>query len=202
MFAKILSAVSVGIISVISATGYGGIVFLMAIESANIPLPSEAIMPFSGYLVSTGRFNLYLVALAGGAGCLLGSAISYGIGYFGGRLLVERYGRYVLLSHQDIELGERWFKKYGDSVAFFSRLLPIVRTFISFPLGIARANFWRFCAYTFAGSVIWSLFLAYVGQKLGENWEEIKVYFHGLDWVIVVVIIVGVIWWIGRHIRK
>jgi len=198
---KILAIVSFWILSVISAFGYFGVVFLMAVESANIPLPSEIIMPFSGYLVAQGRFSLVGVALAGGTGCLLGSIFSYALGYFGGRPLVERYGKYFLVAPHDLELGERWLKKYGEWVAFFSRLVPVVRTFISFPLGIARVNFWRFCLYSFVGSVIWSFFLAYLGQKLGENWQAIKVYFHGLDWLIAILAVLGVGYWIYRHLK-
>jgi len=198
----ILAAVSAFIISTIDTIGYGGVVFLMGIESANIPLPSEVIMPFSGYLVWAGRFNLFLVALAGALGCLWGSLLSYWIGMKGGRPLIERYGKYVLISHHDLDLADRWFGKWGEPTVFIGRLLPIIRTFISFPAGVARVNIWRFSLYTFIGSFIWSLFLAWVGQKLGENWELIKLYFRDADKVIGVLIIIGLIWWIWRHIRN
>ncbi|MCX6811206.1 MAG: DedA family protein, partial [Candidatus Berkelbacteria bacterium] len=138
MIHSILAAISGFIIATISTLGYGGIVLLMAIESACIPLPSEVIMPFSGFLVFDGRFNLWLIALAGAVGCVVGSVIAYWVGMYGGRPLIERYGKYILISHHDLDLADRWFNKHGDVAIFFSRLLPVVRTYISFPAGIAR----------------------------------------------------------------
>ncbi|MDH4358369.1 MAG: DedA family protein [Candidatus Berkelbacteria bacterium] len=201
MVGGILSAVSHFIVNVISGLGYGGVVLLMGIESANIPLPSEVIMPFSGYLVFTGRFNLFWVAIAGGLGCLWGSLLSYWIGAKGGRPLIEKYGKYVLISHHDLDRADRWFLKWGIATVFIGRLLPIIRTFISFPAGIARVNIWKFSVYTFVGSVIWSYLLAWVGMKLGENWDSIKVYFHDFDVVIGVLIVLGIGWWIYRHVK-
>ena len=202
MINQVLTAIGGFIIGVISASGYLGVIALMAIESANIPLPSEVIMPFAGYLVYTGELNLWLVSIAGGIGCTIGSAFSWWIGKKGGRPLVERYGRYVLLSAHDLDLGEKWFKRWGNSIAFFSRLLPIVRTFISFPAGIAQVPLGRFLAYTFVGSVIWSYFLAYIGLKLGENWEHIEVYWRKFDYIILALILVGLAWWVWGHFRK
>lgn len=202
MIEKVLAVIGGFIVGVISASGYVGVVVLMAIESANIPLPSEVIMPFAGYLVHTGELNLWLVSLAGGLGCTIGSAFSWWLGKKGGRPLVERYGRYVLLSTHDLDLGEKWFKRWGNSIAFFSRLLPIVRTFISFPAGIAQVPLGRFLVYTFIGSVIWSYFLAYIGLKLGENWEHIEVYWRKFDYVIIALILAGFAWWIWRHFRR
>ncbi len=181
--------------------GYGGVILLMGIESANIPLPSEVIMPFSGYLVFTGRFNLFWVAVAGGLGCLWGSLLSYWVGAKGGRPLIEKYGKYVLISHHDLDMADRWFAKWGIATVFIGRLLPVIRTFISFPAGIARVNIWKFSVYTFVGSFIWSYFLAWVGMKLGENWDSIKVYFHKFDVAIGIMIILGITWWIWRHVR-
>lgn len=198
----VLAAVAAFITTTISTFGYGGIIILMAIESANIPLPSEVIMPFAGFLVSTGRFSLLLAALAGAIGCTLGSAFSYWIGAIGGRPLVERYGKYVLISKHDLDLGEHWFARWGDPIAFFSRLLPVVRTFISFPIGIARAHFRRFLAYTFAGSFLWSLVLAWVGIKIGQNRQLLSAWFHRFDAVIIALIVLGAIWWIWRHIKN
>lgn len=202
MVHAILIAVSSFIINTISVLGYGGIVFLMAIESACIPLPSEVIMPFSGFLVFDGRFNLWLIALAGAIGCVIGSIIAYWVGMYGGRPLIEKYGKYILISHHDLDLADRWFKKHGDVAIFFSRLLPVVRTYISFPAGIARMKFWHFIAYTFVGSYIWSLGLGYVGLKLGENWENLKNYFRGADYIIAALIIIGIVWWIWRHLKN
>ena len=157
MVSTLLEFLAAFIIAVISSTGYLGIVFLMAIESACIPLPSEVIMPFSGYLVSTGRFRLLWVGLAGAVGCNLGSLVAYYVGAFGGRPLVERYGRWLLVTHHDLELADRFFARYGDWAVFIARLLPVVRTFIAFPAGVSRMNVARFHLYTFLGSLPWCL---------------------------------------------
>ncbi len=184
--------------------GYSGVVLLMAIESACIPLPSEIIMPFSGYLVSKGEMNLWLVALAGAVGCVLGSMVAYWVGMYGGRPLIEKYGKYILISHHDLDLADRWFKKYGEIIVFASRLLSAIRTFIAFPAGVARMNIPRFIIYTFAGSLPWCLGLAYVGQKLGEQWDKdprLKSLFHRFDFVIGILLVLGATWWIWRHVR-
>jgi len=196
----ILAAIGSFIVKVISTSGYVGITLLMALESACIPIPSEVIMPFSGYLVSTGRFVLWQVVLWGAVGNLLGSAVAYWVGFYGGRRLVEKFGKYVLISNHDLELADRWFKKYGQIAVFFSRLLPVVRTFISLPAGIARMDFKKFCLYTLLGSLPWSLALAFVGFKAGENWDYLKTYFHRFDVVFVILIVVGIIWWVWRHL--
>jgi len=184
------------IIAVISKLGYAGIVLLMAIESACIPLPSEVIMPFSGYLVSTGRFNLIWVAVAGAAGCNLGSLAAYYAGAWGGRPLAEKYGRLVLVTRHDLEMADRFFRRYGDWAVFIARLLPVVRTFIALPAGISRMNFLRFNIYTFLGSLPWCLVLAYIGYKLGPGWPILREYFHRFDAAIGVVIVAGVIWFV------
>lgn len=201
MASTILSTVANWIMGVISSLGYSGVVLLMAIESANIPLPSEVIMPFSGFLVAQGELNLWLVGLAGAVGCLLGSILSYWLGAWGGRPLIEKYGKYILISHHDLNLADKLFLKHGEIIVFVGRLLPVIRTFISFPAGISRMNFSRFCFYSFAGSLPWCLLLVYVGEKLGENWENIKKYTHGLDWVILGLIIAGIIWYVWRHVK-
>jgi membrane protein DedA with SNARE-associated domain len=187
------------IIAVISHTGYLGIVLLMGIESACVPLPSEVIMPFSGYLVSIGRFNLMWVAIAGAIGCNVGSLVAYYVGSLGGRPLVEKYGRYILVSHHDLEMADRFFRRYGDWAVFLARLLPVVRTFIAFPAGVARMDFLRFNLYTFLGSLPWCLALAYAGVKLGERWGSLRGYFHRFDTVLAVLIVLAVIWFVrGR----
>ncbi len=182
--------------------GYPGIIFLMAIESACIPLPSEIIMPFSGYLVFRGDFSLLWVGLAGAVGCVAGSIPAYYLGLYGGRPLIERYGKYVLVSHHDLDLADRWFQRYGDWAIFFSRLLPVVRTFISFPAGVARMNFSRFIIYTFVGSFPWCLGLAYAGMKLGQKWDTLGHYFHEFDLVIGILIALGIVIYIWRHLKK
>jgi len=202
MASTILFIIASWIIGVISAMGYGGIVLLMAISAANIPVPSEVIMPFSGFLVSQGTFNLFLAALMGALGCVIGSSFSYWLGSYGGRPLIEKYGKYILLSHHDLDLADRWFKKHGEATVFVGRFIPIVTTFISFPAGIAKMKYTKFIIFTFLGSLLWSLFLTFIGSKLGENWENIRHYFRGFDWVILGLIIVLIIWWVWRHLRR
>jgi membrane protein DedA with SNARE-associated domain len=204
MIAKIITILSTFIVATISKLGYAGVVLLMAIESACIPLPSEIIMPFSGYLVSTGEMNLWGVAIAGAVGCVLGSLVAYWVGMYGGRPFIEKYGRYILLSRHDLDIADRWFAKYGEIIVFVSRLLPAIRTFIAFPAGVARMNLPRFVIYTFAGSLPWCLGLAYVGQKLGEQWDKddtLKTWFHRFDFLIGIAGALFVAWWIWRHIK-
>jgi len=207
----IIEAVGAWVMHQISSFGYVGVVFLMAIESACIPLPSEIIMPFAGSLTTVlvvegvthaARFNLVLVGLAGALGCLVGSVVAYWIGVWGGRPFVERYGKYVLISHHDLDTADRFFKKYGQAAIFISRLLPVVRTFISLPAGISRMNFGRFCLYSFLGSVPWCLALAWVGRILGQNWKAIDVYFRKGDIVIGILILAGIGLFLYRHLRR
>jgi membrane protein DedA with SNARE-associated domain len=203
MIARLLEFLSAIIVAVISTLGYSGIVLLMAIESACIPLPSEIIMPFSGYLVSTGQMNLWLVALAGAVGCVIGSLVAYWVGMKGGRPLIEKYGRYLLVSKHDLDMADRWFEKRGEIIVFVSRMLPAIRTFIAFPAGVARMNLKRFIIYTFAGSFPWCLGLAYVGQKLGEKWNKddtLKTWFHRFDFLIGIAAVLLAVWWIWRHV--
>jgi membrane protein DedA with SNARE-associated domain len=199
MITGLIEKLSIFIIASISSMGYWGIVAMMAIESACIPLPSEVIMPFSGYLVFTGRFKFWWVGLAGAIGCNIGSAAAYYVGAHGGRPLIEKYGRYVLLSHSDLEWADRWFTRYGEATVFFSRLLPVIRTFIAFPAGIVRMNLVRFHLYTFVGSLPWCLLLAYAGMKLGSQWTQLRVYFHRLDLVLGVLILLGLVFFVKRH---
>lgn len=204
MIARIIEILSGFIVAVISALGYWGVILLMAIESACIPLPSEIIMPFSGYLVSVGQLNLWVVGVAGAVGCVVGSLVAYWAGMYGGRPLIEKYGKYILISRHDLDLADRLFGRYGEVIIFTSRLLPAIRTFISFPAGVARMNLTRFICYTFAGSLPWCLALAYVGQKLGEQWnkdETLKTLFHRFDFVIGVIGLVAVAWWVWRHLK-
>lgn len=189
MIYRLMTAVSAAIVAAISSLGYGGIVLLMAIESACIPLPSEVTMPFSGYLVAAGRFDLQLVALAGAAGCLAGSYIAYYVGMSGGRWFLERYGRYLLIAPHELELADRFFDRWGGPAVFISRLLPVVRTFIAFPAGVARMRLIPFTIYTLAGSYIWCFVLAWAGMKLGQHWDTLGPYFHRFDSVIALVLI-------------
>ncbi len=192
------------ITATISAMGYPGIVLLMAIESACIPLPSEIIMPFAGYLVFTGRFDLVLVATAGAIGCNVGSTVAHAVGMYGGRPFVERWGAYVLISRRDLDVAERFFARYGSITVFVSRLLPVVRTFIALPAGMARMPQLRFQLYTFVGSWLWCYALAYVGFKLGERWDSdprLRAILHGADAVILAALAAAVAWYVWWHWR-
>ena len=202
MIGYFLSLVTNFIISAISSLGYTGVGALMAIESACVPLPSEVIMPFAGFLVAQGKFSLIGVALAGALGCVVGSVVAYAVGIWGGRAFIEKYGKYVLISHHDLALADRFFNKYGSAAIFFSRLLPVARTFISLPAGIAKMNFSKFVIYTFLGSLPWCLALAYVGMVLGEHWNTLGVYFHKFDAVIAAVILAFIVWYVRRHLKN
>src|SRR5229473_1849880 len=182
MLDKLMTSVSAMIIAAISALGYGGIVLLMAIESACVPLPSEVTMPFAGYLVASGRFDLQMVAIAGAVGCLLGSYVAYYVGASGGRWFLERYGRYVLIAPHELETADRFFERWGGPAVFFSRLLPVT-------------------VYTLVGSYIWCLALAYAGMKLGEHWKSLSPYFHRFDGVIAALIVVGAAAFLYNRLR-
>jgi membrane protein DedA with SNARE-associated domain len=201
MTERIISWLAGIIITVISASGYLGVVLLMAIESACIPLPSEIIMPFAGYLVYTGHFHLIWVATAGALGCNLGSVIAYEVGCLGGRPLVEKYGRYIWVSGRDLEMADRFFLRFGSAAVFIGRLLPVIRTFIALPAGVARMPRLRFHIYTFAGSWPWCFALAWVGMKLGEQWADprLRLWLHRLDAVIVVVLLAAAAWFVRSH---
>jgi membrane protein DedA with SNARE-associated domain len=188
---------------IIRTIGPLGISLLMAIESCNIPLPSEAILPFAGYLVSIGVIkNIHIAAIFGAFGCVLGSIPSYYLGYFGGREFVEKYGKYFLVSNKDLEEADKWVDKYGDYAFFLCRMLPVVRTFISLPAGILRARKRAFFSLTFLGSLIWSYVLVYVGIKLGENFEALKSIWHKFDVIIIVMIFVLGLFYIYNHFKN
>lgn len=169
---------------VIAALGYWGVGLGMAIESANIPLPSEVILPFGGYLVYTGRLEFWKTVMAGTVGGTFGSVLSYYLGLRGGRPFLQKYGRYLGINERKLRVADSWFARYGEATVFFTRLLPIIRTFISFPAGIARMNFRRFVLYTFLGSLPWSILLVYAGYALGQNWQALKPWFHRGDFLV------------------
>ena len=202
MLEKIIAVLATWIMGVISSLGYGGIVLLMGIESACIPLPSEIIMPFAGFLVFKGEMTLWGVAMAGAVGCVVGSIPAYYLGMYGGRPLVEKYGKWVLISHKDLNWADKAFEKHGEIIIFIGRLLPAVRTFIAFPAGVARMNMTKFILYTFVGSLIWCYLLALAGFKMGENWESLKVYFHEFHYVIAAAGVVFVVWYLRRHFKN
>ena len=201
LFEAIVTPISAFILATISGLGYGGILICMAIESACIPLPSEIIMPFSGYLVSTGRFTLWGVTLAGAVGNVIGSLLAYAAGRKGGRPLAGQLARRRLIRMEEYDLADRWLRRHGLQVVFWTRLLPIVRTFVSFPAGAARVPLARFCLYTFLGSLPWALALAYVGLLFRENWERIRTYWRGFDVAVLVGLAILVILWLRTHFR-
>jgi membrane protein DedA with SNARE-associated domain len=201
LFEGILHVVGMWISNQISAMGYAGVAAMMAIESACIPLPSEIIMPFSGYLVFAGRFNFHITSFAGAFGCAVGSAVAYYAGMHGGRPFLFKYGKYLLIRKHDIIRADEWFGKYGEPVVFISRLLPVIRTFISFPAGVSKMHFGRFLVYSFVGSLPWCYFLTYIGMILGKNWNSIRGYFHGADIVIGAFILIGLGVFLYHHLK-
>lgn len=187
--------------------GWGGVVGIMALESANIPIPSEVTMPLSGWLLvqaqgGTALEALYLGALWGAVGCTLGSLLSYALGAWGGRPFLDRYGKYFMISHHDLEVADRWFQRWGDWTAFLSRLLPIVRTFISFPMGVSRTRLLPFTIYSFIGSAIWCGALAYGGYVFGARWEELRAIMRPFDIPIAIIVGIGLIYYLIHHIRR
>ena len=199
---NMIQALSNWIIENISLFGYSAVVFLMALESANIPVPSEVVLPFAGFLVFRGQLNFHLAALAGAVGCLLGSVASYYLGKKLGRLFVQKYGKWFFIGPKQFELGDRWMKKYGNFTAFFSRLLPVVRTFISLVMGILEAPFFPFAILTFVGSWIWSYLLVYLGYALGEHWETLHPLWQKFDVAIVSLAVIGIGFYIFHHIKN
>ncbi len=202
---KILAWLVQFVTHVISVGGYAGIVALMGIESACVPLPSEVIMPFAGYVAYLGHMNLLWAATAGAVGCNLGSAVAYWIGAKGGRPLVERYGRWVLMSHHDLQRMTWFFEKYGSVTVLLARLLPVVRTFIAFPAGIAKMSQARFHIYTFIGSWPWCFGLAYVGMKLGQKWHSDPRFqdaFHRFHLSVEIALVAGLVWFVWAHLNR
>ena len=205
MIDQVITTLATWIVEVISAAGYFGVVILMAIESACIPLPSEVIMPFAGYLVTTGRFSLVGAATMGALGCNIGSTVAYYVAASGGRAAIERWGRYILVSRHELERAERFFARYGAVTVFICRLLPVVRTFIAFPAGLARMPMLKFQIYTFVGSWPWCFGLAYVGMVLGARWDsdpELRRLFHESDALILLVLIAGFAWFVWSRWRE
>lgn len=178
----------------ISSIGYLGVFILMTLESAALPVPSEVVMPFSGYLSYMGVFNLVIISIVGAAGCMAGSVLSYYVGLKGGRPFLAKYGKYVFMEHKHLDLAENWFNKYGDKAVFYSRLFPVVRTFISFPAGIGNYSLKKLTLYSFLGSLPWCFGLAYIGFRMGPYWKDIIQYFNRLDIVIVAIIILSAIY--------
>jgi membrane protein DedA with SNARE-associated domain len=205
MSEKIIAFLVEFVTHVIDAGGYAGIIALMSINSACIPLPSELVMPFSGYLVYLGRFNLFLVATAGMVGANIGSGIAYWIGANGGRPMVERYGRWVLMNKHDLDRMTTFFEKYGSITVLLARMVPVLQTFIAFPAGIAKMPRLRFHIYTSVGSWSWYLILAYAGMKLGERWHtdpRLQEWFHRFHLVVEIALLVGFVWFLWSHLHR
>ena len=201
MFATIITLLMQAITATISVLGYPGVFLLMALESGGLPVPSEIIMPFAGFVVSTGKLNFWVVVAMGTLGNLVGSLAAYAIGRAGGRPLLERYGKYILISHRDLDMAERWFAKHGDATVFFGRLLPVVRTYISFPAGIAGMNWKTFSAYTTLGALLWSILFTWLGTLLGDNWVLVEHKLRDFNLVILGALIAVVILFFWRHRR-
>lgn len=193
-------------VDLIHSLGYFGVFFAMLLESALIPIPSEAIMPLAGFLVSQNEMKFLIAIQVGAIGNLVGSLLAYFIGFYAGSKYIDqfviKYGKYILLSKHEYDRAIEWTAKYGDKIAFFSRLIPGVRTVISLPLGIAKVNLAKFIVYTYLGSLIWSTFLAFIGYKLGENWEEIAKYLHYVDYLIIIIVAVLIGFWIRKKFIK
>lgn len=196
---NIIAALAQWIVEFIRLSGYGGVFALMALESANIPIPSEIIMPFSGFLASQGSFGLWAVVIVGTLGNLFGSILSYFLASF----IVKNRHRIgilrILISDDFLGRANKYFEKYGSVSVLFSRMLPVVRTFISLPAGIGKMNFMKFCGLTFVGSLVWSAVLAYLGWVLGSNWEVLGAYFRKFDVIVVVALIAAGVYWFIHH---
>ncbi len=191
----------------IATYGYLAVFLLMVLESACVPIPSEVTMLFGGALATAPvlapgqRLSLLLVGLVGTFGNLVGSWIAYGVGYAGGRPLIDRWGRYLLFRPHEIDRAHDWFERYGHETVFVGRLLPIVRTFISLPAGVARMRFWKFSLYTLLGCLPWSFALAFLGSKLGERWDEVERVVRPFSWAIAIALLLAIAWWVRRRLR-
>jgi membrane protein DedA with SNARE-associated domain len=204
----LLETLQEAITTLIGDYGYVAIFVLMVLESACIPIPSEVTMLFGGALASPGfaapghELDLVLVALVGTLGNLVGSWLAYGIGAAGGRPLVDRFGRYLLILPHEVDRAHEWFERRGELTVFVSRLLPVIRTFISLPAGVARMPFWRFTIYTVLGCLPWTFALAWLGYLLGENWARVEEFLQPVAWAIVIALAIGLVWYVARRYRR
>jgi membrane protein DedA with SNARE-associated domain len=189
-------------VDTVDALGLPGVFVLMLLESACIPIPSEATMLFAGFNVSNGEYSLAAATAAGVLGNLVGSWIAYGVGYFGRVDVLEKHGRKLHIKKSHLEWADRWFERHGDATVFFTRMLPIIRTFISLPAGVARMPFWRFTVFTLAGCIPWVLLLTFIGKEAGDNWESWKDSLHYVDYAVLAVIVIGIVWLLIRGRRR
>jgi len=202
MASQIIDSLIQIVTTTISQIGYFGVFVLMAAESCGIPFPSEVIMPFAGFAVTSGNLLFWPVVVIGAIGNLIGSWVAYWIGYRGGRPLIERYGKYILISHHDIDLADRWFARFGEWAVFFGRLLPVIRTYISFPAGIAEMDFKKFSYFTLAGAFAWSALFAWLGVRMGDNWSLIRDRLHSFDLAIIIILAALIVLYVWRHLRN
>jgi membrane protein DedA with SNARE-associated domain len=202
ILSEILAAIGSFALSTISLLGYTGIFFLMMLESMVVPVPSELVMPFAGFLVAQGNLNFILVIVASSLGSITGSLIFYYIGKTGGHTLVEKYGKYVLVDTEDIKKTEAWFNKRGELTIFIARLVPVVRHLISLVAGVGKMNIRKFTLYTILGATLWNGILTYLGFILGQHWNEVSQYIEELDIIIVILIVIGCLYFAYRHINR
>ena len=202
MLHEFIAVISGVVLYTIESLGYWGIFLLSLLESANIPVPSEIILPFSGFLVSRGSFGFWTVAFLGGLGNLAGSLISYYLAYYYGRRPVMFLSKFLLVNAEDLDRAETWFGRFGVFSVFIARFVPVIRTFISFPAGMFKVNIWKFTLLTFVGSFLWSAVLTWLGFVLGENWETLGGYFRQFDYAIVILFILIAAWWVWRHFKQ
>jgi membrane protein DedA with SNARE-associated domain len=202
LFASITDPLVQFAVDVIDKMGLVGVFLLMVGESACLPIPSEGTMLFAGFNVAEGEYSLFVVTLVGVTANVVGSWIAYAVGYFGRVDLIEKHGRKVLIKPHHLKKADDWFERYGDATVFFSRMLPIIRTFISLPAGVARMPFWRFTILTTLGCIPWVFLLAFIGKQAGDNWEDWKENLHYIDYAVVVAIVVGVVWLFVRWRRR
>jgi membrane protein DedA with SNARE-associated domain len=188
-------------VDVVDALGLAGVFVLMTLESACIPVPSEATMLFAGFNVSDGEYSLFAAVAAGTLGNLVGSWIAYAVGYYGRVDILEKHGKKLHIKKSHLAWADRWFERHGDATVFFTRMLPIIRTFISLPAGVARMPFWRFTAFTLAGCVPWVLLLTIAGKQAGDNWEDWKDSLHYVDYAVVAMVLAGLVYLLIRRRR-
>lgn len=198
---ELVSHISNWALQVINATGYSGIFLLSALESAAIPIPSEVIIPFSGFLAAGGKFSLWGVVAVATLANLTGSVVLFLIGRSGGRWILERYGKYVMIHKKDLDSADKWFARHGVAAVFWGRMLPVVRTFISLPAGVAKMNLASFSLFTFLGALPWNFVLALIGLKAKENWDLLHGYFRKADVFIVILVLAAVAFYVARHLR-
>ena len=189
-------------VDVVDKLGLAGVFVLMVLESACIPVPSEATMLFAGFNVSDGHYSLFAAVAAGSVANLVGSWIAYAVGYYGRVDVLEKHGAKLHIKRKHLDSADRWFERHGDATVFFTRMLPIIRTFISLPAGVARMPFWRFSVLTFAGCLPWVLMLTFIGKQAGDRWEDWKDSLHYVDYAVLAAIAIGIVWLVVRNRRR